>query len=127
MSKEFEVAKDLNGQGPIPTAWRETLSSIVRAFRGGDYKLLIGISGVLAPTPRVSKSIEDNIKDYGAVLVDLPEVAWDTSVCQWMGGYWDALIDLFIAPETASDLVLSIRVRESDVGYVFEVLSVHVP
>jgi len=44
-----------------------------------------------------------------------------------MGGYWDALVDLFTEEEGRSDLVLSLHVREGGGEYLFEVMSVHVP
>lgn len=50
-----------------------------------------------------------------------------TSVCQWVGGYWDVLIDLYTVEESVSDLALSVRVYETAAGYEFDIQSVHVP
>jgi hypothetical protein len=127
MSKQVSVAKDLDKQRPVPSAWRRTLSAIVEAIRENDFQLARRIADVPTLPEKTAKAIEGNIKGYGARLVSLPEEAWTTSACQWMGSYWDLLVDLFTEKEGASDLVLSVRVRESSVGYSFEVLSVHVP
>lgn len=68
-----------------------------------------------------------NVDAYGARLASLPEEAWNTSVCQWMVGYWDVLVDLFTIDEGLSDLVLAVRVYEDGVGYSFKIQSVYVP
>lgn len=71
--------------------------------------------------------IAANINEYGAHLSKLPAEAWQTSVCQWMRSYWDALVDLFTIEEGASDLVLAVRIYEQDSTYSFEIQSVYVP
>jgi hypothetical protein len=127
MSKKVLVAKDPDKQRPVPSAWRGTLTAIVDAIRENDFQLARGIAGVPTLPEKTAKAIKGNIEGYGARLVSLPEDAWNTSACQWMGSYWDLLVDLFTEKEGASDLVLSVRVRETSVGYLFDVLSVHVP
>ncbi len=82
---------------------------------------------VCVVSPEQRARMADSIADYGAHLVELPEACWASSVCQWMGGYWDVLVDLFTEEEGRSDLVLSLRVREGGGEYLFEVMSVHVP
>jgi len=103
-----------------------TIAAIVHGLIVDDLGAM-SISGVCAIPAEQQARIADNIKEYGAHPVELPEQSWDTSVCQWMGGYWDALIDLFTEEEGRSDLVLSLRVTERVGGYRFEVMSVHVP
>lgn len=82
------------------------------------------------PSP-ISKNEADrlrrNIAAYGVHLSELPERAWQTSVCRWMEDYWDVLVDLFTEEEGESDLVLFIKVYEREVSYRFNVESVHVP
>jgi hypothetical protein len=127
MSNTTPVLKDEKAQQPVPSAWRSTLVFVVEAFKEGDFTLRNGISGVRAISLYDAKLITDNIKDYGAQLVSLPEKAWETSVCQWMQGYWVVLVDLFTAEEGASDLVLSVRVYEENGTYAFDIQSVYVP
>lgn len=127
MSTEIQVLKDEESQQPIPSAWRQTLCQIVEAFKIGDFQLAGGIAGVRQLPSSDAERIARNIEGYGVHLMSLPEEAWETSACQWMCGYWDALIDLYTVEEGASDLALSIRVCEAAQGYDFQVESVHVP
>lgn len=126
MNCTIDAVKDENAQRCIPTGWRMTIAAIVHGLIVDDLGAM-SISGVCAIPAEQQARIADNIKEYGAHPVELPEQSWDTSVCQWMGGYWDALIDLFTEEEGRSDLVLSLRVTERVGGYRFEVMSVHVP
>jgi hypothetical protein len=120
------VIKDELNQQPIPTVWRATLASIVSAIRTGTYGSL-RVSGVVRPLPSATaKRIASNIAEYGCTLLDLPEASWETSVCQWMAGYWQVLVDLFTLEEGLSDLALHLKVYESDGNFEYEILSVHV-
>lgn len=127
MSNEIQVFKDEEKQQPIPTAWRQTLREIVEAFKDGDFQLDRGLAGVRALSPEDAARIARNLEGYGVHLTSLPDDTWETSACQWMRGYWDALIDLYTVEEGASDLALSVRVYEVAQGYDFQVESVHVP
>lgn len=127
MSIEIQALKDEEAQQPIPSAWRQTLREIVEAFKDGDFQLEKGIAGVRQLTADDAGRIARNIESYGAHLASLPDGAWQTSVCQWMRGYWDVLIDLYTVEEGASDLALSVRVYEAAAGFDFQVESVHVP
>jgi hypothetical protein len=121
------VLKDETAQQPVPTVWRESIFLVVKAFAEGDYRLDRRISGV-APIPQQkAEQIARNVKGYGATLTELPEESWNSSVCQWMKGYWEVLVDLFTVEEGRSDLVLSVHVVESDSSFRFEVQSVYVP
>lgn len=126
MNKEVSVSKD-DQQVPVPSNWRGVLSAIVEAFKEGDYSISRTIDGVSPVSPEDARRHERNIKAYGATLVSLPDEAWSTSVCQWMDGYWDVLVDLYTAEEGVSDLALAVRVHENGSAYVFDVDSVHVP
>jgi hypothetical protein len=122
-----EILKDEKNQAQIPTAWRSTFVDIVERLKKGDFGLVQEVEGVRSISADDAIGIGDNIKRYGAQLTSLPEETWRTSVCQWMIGYWDALIDLYTVEEGASDLVLAVRVYEEGPAFSFEILSVHVP
>jgi hypothetical protein len=127
MSNTVLVLKDEKNQIKVPSAWRHTLFEIVEGLRVGDFNMVRQVAGVLPLSPEDVARISANIKSYGAQLSILPEDAWQTSVCQWMIGYWDVLVDLYTVEEGASDLVLAIRVYEKGSAFDFEILSVHVP
>ena len=126
MNKKIHVLKDERNQQPIPSVWRQVLWNIVEEFKNGNFQL-VDIDEVLKISPSDAERIAKNLQSYGAHLTSLPEEAWETSVCQWMGGYWDALIDLYTVEEGASDLAVFVRVYEIAHGYQFQVQSVHVP
>lgn len=83
--------------------------------------------GVVSVSPEKAEQIEAYIQDYGADLIELPEDAWASSVCIWMGSRWDALIDLWTLSEGRSDLVLSLQVSEAGGGFEYNVYMVYVP
>ena len=124
---EVPVIKDSETEGPIPTAWRPILASIVAAFARHDYRLANGISGVAPVSEETAVHIRKYIESYGATLVTLPQDSWNTSVCIWMGDHWDALVDLWTKQEGASDLVLQVQVSEMGSEYVVTVYMVYVP
>ena len=127
MNTIVPVLKDETDEQPIPSSWRNTFSEIVEAFRQGNFGLE-GVAGGIRPiSPEDATRIKGNIVEYGAQLTCLPEATWQTSVCQWMRGYWDVLVDLYTVEEGSSDLVLSVRVYEDGPTYSFEVESVYVP
>jgi len=122
------VSKDEHRQTPVPTVWRNTLTQIVSAFARGDYTLTRGIDGVLPVSNELALNIANNIRGYGCgELTELPDGAWRTSVCHWMDGFWDVLVDLYTIEEGASDLVLAVRVREEISRYSFDIRLVYVP
>jgi hypothetical protein len=124
---DVPVTKDAHNEGPIPSAWRPILKSIVDAFARGDYALKDGLSGVAPISEETAQQMRESIQDYGAKLIELPPQSWDTSVCIWMGNRWDALIDLWTEDEGRSDLVLEVDVSEADSGYVVAIYMVYVP
>ncbi|MES2932977.1 MAG: hypothetical protein V4805_05760 [Pseudomonadota bacterium] len=127
MSETIPILKDEDNQRPVPSAWRNTLSDIVEAFKEGDFTLARKVAGVRPISTEDAEAIAENIQDYGAQLTSLPEETWQTSVCQWMEIYWDVIVDLYTVDEGASDLILQVRVYEQDPAYVFEVHFVYVP
>lgn len=121
------VLKDAEKQSPIPVAWRPIICALVSALAKGDYALESGAPGIEAVSRETATQVASYIADYGEVLTDLSEEAWQSSVCIWMGDWWDVLVDLWTESEGRSDLVLSARVFESGQGYSVEMRGVYVP
>lgn len=124
---EVPVVKDETCERPIPTAWRSVLREIVKAFARRDYGIKVRVIGVATVSEATKSQIERYIAAYGATLVELPEAAWDSSICIWMGKHWDVLVDLWTVTEGRSDLVLYARVLEVATGYEFHISMVYVP
>jgi hypothetical protein len=114
-------------EGPIPKAWRETLSAIVEAFVAGDYGLEKGVANVAPISAETASRIREYLQDYGATLIALPDSTWGSSVCIWYGDHWDALVDLWTQEEGQSDLVLHVRVSEANPGFLIQIHLVYVP
>ena len=111
----------------VPLVWRRKISLIVNAIVNGN----IGLHALGPEVKSLSEAevsqIRSNIVSYGDVLVSLSEIVWDTSVYQWMGSWWEVLVDLSTSKEACSDLVMFVTVRECEHGYCFVVDSIHVP
>ena len=128
MSNSNEVLALKNeAEGPIPTAWRETLSAIVEAFATGDYGLEKGVANVAPVSAEIASRIHKYLQDYGATLIALPDATWGSSVCIWYGDHWDALVDLWTQEEGQSDLVLHVRVSEASSSFLIQIHLVYVP
>lgn len=121
------VLKDELSQRPVPSAWRPVFKGIVKCFVSGDFGLRQGVSGVEPVSPDTENHIRAYINSYGETLAELPDDTWSTSVCQWMGTHWEALVDLWTVGEGRSDMVLSVRVSESADGFRFHIHMVYVP
>jgi len=119
-----KVVKDGERESRVPDAWRPTLSSIVDALVIRDEPQLPRVSFRTAET---WDHIKSNVQDYGAHLIGLPEASWDSSVCIWVGEFWEVLVDLYTEEEGRSDLVLQVHVRKVQDGYMYEVVLVYVP
>lgn len=126
MTLNVPVKKDEANQQPIPNIWRSALNLIVEAIKSNDYSLAKANTSIKPISLSDATRIQENIEDYGCEVVSLPDETWNTSVCQWMGGFWDVLIDLYTVEEGRSDLALSVRVYEQGNEFEFEVISVHV-
>lgn len=127
MQHHVPAMQDPENERPIPTAWRSAIMAVVAALARRDYRIESGIPGVAPVSHDTATQMEDYIADYGEVLTELSDQTWDSSVCIWMGSYWDFLVDLWTESEGRSDLVLSGRVVEAGDGFVLHVTSVHVP
>ncbi len=121
------VIKDESKEVSIPSIWRPVFCAIVNAFVKADYQLSVGVPSVDPISAETAKQIEEYINDYGETLIDLPQETWNTSVTQWMGNNWHVLVDLWTEGEGLSDMVLDVRVSDSQSGYLFEVYMVYVP
>src|SRR5438876_11989961 len=126
-SKDQEPLKDPDSSHPVAVAWRPTLREIVKALAEGDYALAAGVHSVAPVRPAVAHQMQAYIRKYGETLTALPDEAWQTSISQWMGTYWDLLVDLWTVQSGRSDLVLGVRVFEHEGGFRFEIDSVRVP
>lgn len=112
---------------PVPLVWRPVVRQVVEALRRGDPRRAADVPGVAPVSAETSTQIRDYLADYGETLVSLPEASWETSIARWAGGAWDALIDLWTEGEGRSDLVLHLRVHETQTDYRFDVGMVYVP
>nr|WP_166176549.1 hypothetical protein [Altererythrobacter segetis] len=122
----IKMPKD-EAEHPIPQEWRSTFRQIASAFAEGDFQLSRHSIDGVAPVPdAVAESIADNVRDYGGYLAPLSEITWERSVCRWMDGYWQVLVDLTTDGELVSDLTLHAKINEHD-GARWEIESVHVP
>ena len=126
MSTNIIVTKDEYNQQLIPTIWRGALRLIVEAIKSNKYQLIKRDPSIKDIDSSDVMRINDNIEEYGCTLIELPEETWENSVCQWMQGYWDVLVELYTAEEGRSDLILDVRVYEQKHGFEYEVISVHV-
>lgn len=118
--------KDPERAHPVPRVWRPVLVEIVEAMACGTYDF--GAAGA-AVTCSASKKkfVQAIIADFGGTLTRLPAATWKTSMAQWMEGFWDVIVDLWV-DSRPSDLVLFVRVTEGRDGTCrFRIDSVHVP
>lgn len=123
---DLSIFKDEESQIPVPEAFRPLIRDIVRALAAGNYELAGGVTNADV-TIRDAKQAREYVADYGETLVELPDAAWSTSVCRWMRTHWDVLVDLWTSESGGSDLVLHLRVHETDRGLRFVATSLHVP
>ena len=100
---------------------------MVHAIAKGELAELNAVPSVRPVSGSLFQAILENIRDYGAQLTELPDATWESSVCQWMEGHWEVLVDLFSEEEGPSDLVLDVRVHETLSDYAFEIHLVYVP
>lgn len=121
------AVKDEDAAHPVAASWRPVICEIVQAFVRGDYRLSQPVARVDPIPGDLADAIRFSVDAYGSTLVELPGDTWATSRAQWMVGYWDVLVDLWANGEGRSDLVLQLKVTESDAGPRFTVQLVYVP
>ena len=122
-----QAIKDEESERPIPTAWRQTIKDIVKAFAQHDYQISVGVESVTAVSSKTAEQIRDYVEDYGEELTELSDETWESSVCIWMGHHWDAIVDLWTLSEGRSDLVLNLQVTEKEPGFEYEIGLLYVP
>ncbi|NQZ33726.1 MAG: hypothetical protein HRU06_20860 [Oceanospirillaceae bacterium] len=127
MCTDSVAIKDLDAAHPISALWRPLLLEVIARLAKGDFELSNIVEGVLAVDPEVATINRENVLDYGEILTQLPAAAWDTSCAQYMGTYWEILVDLYTIGEGASDLVLHGRMSEFSGKPQFEVGLIYVP
>ena len=86
--------------------------------------MVVGVGPISADT---AKWIASNIEAYGEPLAPLDAQTWNRSICVWMEGYWDILVDLSTKTDPVSDLTLHANLYERGSGLELEVYGVYVP
>ena len=119
--------KDENTAHPIADSWRPMLKEVVRAFTKDDYELNCKIDGVGPVQSDIAELNRNYVKEYGEILIELPNSSWDSSCAQWMENHWDVLIDLYTKSEGLSDLVLTGKMAEINGKPKFTVGLIYVP
>jgi len=127
MSIEPPAVKDEESAHPIAGSWRPVFRAVVKAFSEDDFELSRGVAGVAPVDPGIASQNRAYVRNYGELLVDLPEDTWATSCAQWMGQHWDVLVDLYTEGEGASDLVLTGQMNELNGKPQFSVGLIYVP
>ncbi len=118
-------AKKVEGlEQPIPAAWRATLKDVVDALVAGRLPEGDSIRSIDAKAAEVSF---ENIRRYPDAAGPLSEASWTTSICAWMGGYWEVLVDLTNLDGSPSDLVLHAKAYDADGHIEVEPYMVYVP
>lgn len=119
--------KDETSQQPIASAWRPILLDLVASIARDDFSPDRLPPSVDRIRPDVAAQIRDYLREFGETLAELSAACWESSVSQWMGDHWDAIIDLWTKESGASDLVLTVRVYEVQSEHRIDVESVLVP
>jgi hypothetical protein len=127
MTTDIPVVYDEETAFQVPTVWRETLIRIVEAFKNNDLSAISRIEGVQNIELEYLHEIAENVTDYGETLVSLPDETWETSQALWMGFRWDVIVDLFTEQEGRSDLILFIRVFETNGTFEYSIQDIYVP
>ena len=126
MSNHIAEEKNEDREYPVPKEWRSKIAEIVSVVGNSSRADAGSISSLDRISSDVERSIAANLTDYGCVIDPVSSSTWTTSICRWMGGYWQVLVDLFSEGEHV-DLVLFLRVTETGDEYKFCVESIHVP
>lgn len=120
--KDVEAQKNADASQPVPNVWRPSLAHLVEVILG-KHPAEAQSSFADADLTRWRRTIAD----YGVMIGGVSDESWETSVAQWMDGYWEVLIDLCTPNGARTDLVVFVRVVEDASDYKFSVDSVHVP
>lgn len=89
--------------------------------------LAAGVRDVAPIAAATAEQIRDYIEDYGETLTALSDETWESSVAQWIGSYWDVIVDLWTVESGRSDMVLHLRAFDLEGAFRFEIHAVYVP
>lgn len=120
----FEAERIEGREQPIPAEWRDLLKSVADAFVAGRLPDGGNIRSVDVENAEISF---ENIRSYPDAIGSLNDVSWTTSICAWMGSYWEVLVDLTTLDGNRSDLVLDAKVFEVGGRIEVEPYLVYVP
>ncbi|MDN3391404.1 hypothetical protein [Pseudoalteromonas sp. APC 3691] len=123
----MDAIKDLENEHLIASHWRPIIKLAVDAFSQNDFGLSTPIENIQPIPVDIALANKSYVSDYGEVLINLPEETWETSCAQWMGDYWQIIVDLFTEDEGRSDLVLNGRVMEKNGNLSLEIGLIYVP
>jgi hypothetical protein len=117
-----------DAEHPLPDPVRAVFRRVADAFVAGDFQLESQpVAEVKSIDPETAQRMRDYISAYGDTLAPLDEATWERSVCLWMNGYWQVLVDLTTTSEPVSDLTLHAKLYEKDDGFELVLEGVWVP
>lgn len=120
------LARD-DDEHPVPPEFRAIFHKIADAFVAGDYRLHDhAIDGVRPITASTAEWIAASVSAYGDNLAPLHSSTWNHAIYQWMGGYWQFLVDLTTERQQVSDLTLHAKLHDAE-WPTLEIESVYVP
>lgn len=119
--------KDLAKEYPIPDLWKDSIKRVVKEISNGNFELAKSGKNVTMLSKDLASINSNNVRDYGCTLIPLLDQTWGSSRAQWMGAYWEIIIDLCTAEERISDLILSGRVYPSNSDFKYEFGLLYVP
>ena len=123
----MDAIKDIENEHPIASHWRPIIKLVVDAFSRSNFELSTPIENIQPIPVDIAHANKSYVSDYGEVLISLPEETWETSCAQWMGDYWQIIVDLYTESEGRSDLILNGRVMEKNGNISIEIGLIYVP
>jgi len=123
----MDAIKDLENEHAIASHWRPIIKLAVDAFVQNDYGLSTPIKNIQPIPFDIALANKNYVADYGEHLINLPADTWETSCAQWMGDYWQIIVDLYSENEGRSDLVLNGMVTENNGLVSLEIGLIYVP
>ncbi len=120
--------KDEENELPVADVWRLTIEQVVLCFVEGDYALMEGVPGVAPVSAQTAEQIREYVEDYGATLVELPEITWEKSEAMRGGGQnWEVFVDLWTEKEGHSDMILHLDVSGDETDFRIKIHLLYVP
>ncbi|OZG72413.1 hypothetical protein BTA51_14880 [Hahella sp. CCB-MM4] len=119
--------RDMSIEHPIPEVWKKPLEQVVIAMSNDDFELSNCVLNARLQSDDIAQLNRSNVLGYGCSLEPLSEEVWETSRYQWMGEYWEVIVDLCTKEEGVSDLALSCRIFSVENDFRYEIGLVYVP